>query len=74
MCVCGLVSVQPHAPENVTVAVQVKGGEQEPFLRVSWEKPRNADTGSGWITLIYQLRVKLKNQDEWEVGGDGQSH
>lgn len=63
--VCALCSVQPHTPENVTVLV--KRDEQEPYLRVSWEKPRNADTGSGWITLIYQLRLKLKNQREWEV-------
>ena len=60
-------TVQPYTPENVTVLV--KEDEQVPYLRVSWEKPRNADTGSGWITLVYQLRVKLKSQDEWEVGG-----
>ncbi|XP_062410199.1 prolactin receptor a [Sardina pilchardus] len=62
--------VQPHTPENVTVLV--KDDEQGPYLRVSWEKPRNADTGSGWITLIYQLRVKLKNQDGWEEHDAGQ--
>ncbi|XP_041915005.1 prolactin receptor a [Alosa sapidissima] len=62
--------VQPHTPENVTVLV--KADEQGPYLRVSWEKPRNADTSSGWITLVYQLRVKLKNQDEWEEHDVGQ--
>lgn len=39
-----------------------------PFLRVSWEPPRKADTRSGWITLVYELRVKLKEEDDWEVG------
>lgn len=62
--------VQPHTPENVRV--QVKEDEQEPYLRVSWEKPHNADTGSGWITLVYQLRLKLLNQNEWEEHVAGQ--
>lgn len=70
--VCALCSVQPHPPENVTVLVK-KGEEGKPYLWISWEKPRNADTGSGWVTLIYQLRIKLKNQDDWEVGGDEQT-
>lgn len=38
-----------------------------PFLRVSWEPPHKADTRSGWITLIYELRVKLEGLEEWEV-------
>lgn len=38
-----------------------------PFLRVSWEPPHKADTRSGWITLIYELRVKLEGVEEWEV-------
>lgn len=38
-----------------------------PFLRVSWEPPHKADTRSGWITLIYELRVKLEEENDWEV-------
>ncbi|KAL2099630.1 hypothetical protein ACEWY4_004024 [Coilia grayii] len=63
--------VQPHTPENVTVLV-MKEDDPVPYLRVSWEKPRNADTRSGWITLIYQLRIRMKNQDEWEEHDAGQ--
>lgn len=38
-----------------------------PFLRVSWEPPRKADTRSGWITLIYEIRIKLDGENDWEV-------
>uniref|UniRef100_A0A673L4L5 Prolactin receptor n=1 Tax=Sinocyclocheilus rhinocerous TaxID=307959 RepID=A0A673L4L5_9TELE len=58
--------VQPNTPENVTAVVV--HDEQGPFVRVSWEKPRTADTRSGWITLLYQLRVKQEKDKEWEVG------
>ncbi|XP_052393311.1 prolactin receptor-like [Carassius gibelio] len=56
--------VQPNTPENVTAVVVDE--DQGPFVRVSWEKPRTADTRSGWITLQYQLRVKQKKDKEWE--------
>lgn len=61
-----LSPVKPYPPENVTVAVM--GNKSWPFLRVSWEPPRKADTASGWITLIYELRVKLEGEHEWQVG------
>ncbi|XP_051532795.1 prolactin receptor a [Myxocyprinus asiaticus] len=56
--------VQPNTPENVTTVVVHE--DQDPFVRVSWEKPRTADTRSGWITLVYQLRVKQEKDKEWE--------
>ncbi|TRY98639.1 hypothetical protein DNTS_005886 [Danionella cerebrum] len=56
--------VQPNTPENVTAVVIQE--DQDPFLRVYWEKPRTADTRSGWITLVYQLRVKQEKDLEWE--------
>ncbi|XP_028829068.1 prolactin receptor a [Denticeps clupeoides] len=56
--------VQPNTPVNVTVAV--KEDDQGPYVRVSWEKPPKADTSSGWITLVYQLRVKLEKERDWE--------
>lgn len=57
--------VKPNPPEKVTVTVM--DDKSLPFLRVSWEPPQKADTRSGWITLIYELRVKLEGVDEWEV-------
>lgn len=59
-------TVQPNTPENVTAFVV--NDDQGPFVRVSWEKPRTADTRSGWITLLYQLQVKQEKDKEWEVG------
>uniref|UniRef100_A0A672I292 Prolactin receptor n=1 Tax=Salarias fasciatus TaxID=181472 RepID=A0A672I292_SALFA len=62
--------VKPNPPEKVAVTVLEDKGW--PFLRVSWEPPHKADTRSGWITLIYELRVKLEKEDEWEVHLAGQ--
>ncbi|XP_048021076.1 prolactin receptor a [Megalobrama amblycephala] len=55
--------VQPKSPENVTAVVVHE--DQGPFVKVLWEKPRTADTRSGWITLLYQLRVKQEKDKEW---------
>ncbi|CAL8317644.1 unnamed protein product [Lota lota] len=61
--------VQPHTPENLTVVVlEDKDGT---FFRVSWEPPHKADTRSGWITLVYELRAKLDGA-EWEEHFAGQ--
>lgn len=62
--------VMPNPPENVTVTVMEDKGW--PFLRVSWEPPHKADTRSGWITLIYELRVKLEEENDWEMHLAGQ--
>ncbi|XP_064164446.1 prolactin receptor a [Anguilla rostrata] len=63
--------VQPHMPENVTVVVQEVDGN-DPSLLVRWEPPRKADTRSGWITLVYELRVKLEKEEKWEEHFAGQ--
>ncbi|KAK5603019.1 hypothetical protein CRENBAI_014515 [Crenichthys baileyi] len=62
--------VMPNPPEEVRVSVTQN--TDWPFLRVSWEPPKKADTRSGWITLIYEVRIKLENEDEWEVHPAGQ--
>ncbi|XP_074546605.1 prolactin receptor a [Halichoeres trimaculatus] len=62
--------VKPNHPEKVTVTVMEDKGW--PFLRVSWEPPHKADTRSGWITLIYELRVKLEGENDWEMHLAGQ--
>ncbi|XP_059213287.1 prolactin receptor a [Centropristis striata] len=62
--------VKPNPPEKLAVTVMEDKGW--PFLRVSWEPPHKADTRSGWITLIYELRVKLEEEDDWEVHLAGQ--
>ncbi|XP_068561719.1 prolactin receptor a [Cebidichthys violaceus] len=62
--------VKPNPPEKVAVAVMEDKGW--PFLRVAWEPPHKADTRSGWITLIYELRVKLEEEVDWEMHLAGQ--
>ncbi|MBN3296795.1 PRLR protein, partial [Amia calva] len=61
--------VQPHKPENLTVELQ---NNDQPYLVVNWEPPRKADTRSGWITLIYELRIKREKEDTWEMHFAGQ--
>ncbi|XP_035524015.1 prolactin receptor a [Morone saxatilis] len=62
--------VKPNPPERVTVIVLED--KSWPFLRVSWEPPHKADTRSGWITLVYQIRVKLEQEKDWEMHHAGQ--
>ncbi|KAK7896540.1 hypothetical protein WMY93_021865 [Mugilogobius chulae] len=47
-------------------------GQRLALLRVSWEAPHKADTRSGWITLIYELRSKIEGEEEWEEHFPGQ--
>ncbi|XP_036455006.1 prolactin receptor b [Colossoma macropomum] len=66
--------VQPHSPENVTLTVL--GAEDNPYFLVQWEAPHDTDTRSGWVTLKYEVRVKLENSrleqaSEWEVYSAG---
>nr|XP_046230191.1 prolactin receptor a [Scatophagus argus]XP_046230192.1 prolactin receptor a [Scatophagus argus] len=62
--------VKPHPPERITVTVLEDKGW--PFLRVSWEPPHKADTRSGWLTLIYEIRVRLEKENDWETHLAGQ--
>ncbi|CAL8248127.1 unnamed protein product [Merluccius merluccius] len=56
--------VQPSSPENVTVLLETLEGN--PFLHVKWQPPPETDISSGWVTLIYQLRVKTAGEEKWE--------
>ncbi|XP_077398447.1 prolactin receptor a [Vanacampus margaritifer] len=62
--------VQPNPPENVSLSIMEDKGW--PFLRVTWAPPRKADTRSGWITLIYELRIRSEGENEWETHVAGQ--
>ncbi|XP_076853914.1 prolactin receptor b [Brachyhypopomus gauderio] len=65
--------VQPHSPENVTLTVL--GAVNNPYFLVRWEAPRDTDTRSGWVTLKYEVRVKLESRrqtaSEWELYNAG---
>ncbi|XP_043952407.1 prolactin receptor a [Gambusia affinis] len=62
--------VKPNPPEEVIV--NVTEDKDWPFLQVSWKPPKMADTRSGWITLIYEVRLKLENENKWEELSAGQ--
>ncbi|XP_060790940.1 prolactin receptor a isoform X2 [Neoarius graeffei] len=58
--------VQPNAPASVKLEVTDDGEFKAPFLHVTWEKPKSADTASGWMSLLYQLRIKQAKGSTWE--------
>ncbi|XP_068191402.1 prolactin receptor a [Antennarius striatus] len=62
--------VKPNPPENLTATVMEDKGW--PYLWLSWEPPRKTDTRSGWITLVYEIRVRLEEKEKWEVHYAGQ--
>lgn len=57
--------MKPNAPVNVTVQVEEK--EHATYLHVSWERPPNTDTKSGWVTFQYQVSVKQGTGNQWKV-------
>ncbi|XP_056600790.1 prolactin receptor b [Triplophysa dalaica] len=60
--------VQPHPPENANVSLIQ--ADNNFYILVRWEPPREADTRSGWVTIRYEIRVKREKSREesnsWE--------
>nr|XP_055056738.1 prolactin receptor b [Misgurnus anguillicaudatus] len=59
--------VQPHPPENVNVTVNQT--ENSFYVLLRWRPPSDADTRSGWVTIKYEVRIKMENSKEkkdWE--------
>ncbi|XP_050966715.1 prolactin receptor b [Labeo rohita] len=59
--------VQPHPPENVNVTFTQNANS--PYFLVRWRPPRDADTRSGWVTIKYEVRLKIENsrdEEDWE--------
>ncbi|XP_043926058.1 prolactin receptor isoform X2 [Protopterus annectens] len=63
--------VQPHPPANITVKVEASN-PHAPTLLIKWSPPLLADVKSGWITLEYELRMKVDKGEKWEVYHVGQ--
>ncbi|XP_016321283.1 prolactin receptor-like isoform X2 [Sinocyclocheilus anshuiensis] len=56
--------VQPHPPENVNVTFMQT--TNSPYFLVRWQPPHDADTRSGWVTIRYEVRLKIENRGNEE--------
>lgn len=36
-------------------------------IMASWEPPPSADVAVGWLTLVYELQFKRRNNSHWKV-------
>ncbi|KAM4639399.1 prolactin receptor [Amazona ochrocephala] len=63
--------VQPDPPVNITLELK-KSVNRKPYLILTWSPPPLADVRSGWLTLEYELRLKLQEGEEWETVFVGQ--
>ncbi|XP_067262095.1 prolactin receptor b [Chanodichthys erythropterus] len=54
--------VQPHPPENVNVTLMQT--KNSPYFLVQWPPPHDADTRSGWVTIKYEVRLKMENRGD----------
>lgn len=62
---CLMLTVKPNPPENISV--QVLRHDEHEHLSINWHPPQNTDTGSGWVTIKYEVRVKDESSDDWKV-------
>ncbi|XP_051956433.1 prolactin receptor-like [Xyrauchen texanus] len=56
--------VQPHHPKNMNVTLMQS--ENSPYFLVQWQPPQDADTRSGWVTIKYEVRIKIENSKDEE--------
>ncbi|XP_059403618.1 prolactin receptor-like isoform X1 [Carassius carassius] len=56
--------VQSHPPENVNVTLMQT--TNSPYFLVQWQPPHDADTRSGWVTIKYEVRLKIENRGNEE--------
>ncbi|XP_029434803.1 prolactin receptor [Rhinatrema bivittatum] len=58
--------IEPHPPMNVSLSVEKN------HLLVKWLPPSMADVKYGWLTLVYELRLKTEKAQNWESHSAGQ--
>ncbi|XP_043094160.1 prolactin receptor b isoform X2 [Puntigrus tetrazona] len=56
--------VQPHPPENVNVTFMQT--TNSPYILVQWQPPHDADVHSGWVTIKYEVCLKISNRGDEE--------
>ncbi|XP_015828737.3 prolactin receptor b [Nothobranchius furzeri] len=55
--------LKSDAPEAVTVLVDEN--LNTPCLNISWKRPSKVDVTKGWVSLTYELRVKVQTGLDW---------
>ncbi|XP_030044849.1 prolactin receptor [Microcaecilia unicolor] len=58
--------IEPYPPTNVSLTVE------KTHLLVKWLPPSMADIKYGWLTLVYELRLKAEKAQEWVTHSAGQ--
>ncbi|XP_015263298.1 PREDICTED: prolactin receptor [Gekko japonicus] len=56
--------VEPNPPVNLTL--EWVGQAYASYLLLKWVPPPRADVRSGWLTLEYELRIRPKEEPEWD--------
>ncbi|KAG9488406.1 hypothetical protein GDO78_007945 [Eleutherodactylus coqui] len=57
--------VQPFPPRNLSLSYEAVETSM-PYLIVKWNTPEKADVKTGWMTLVYQVRLREEKQQIWE--------
>nr|AIS40018.1 PRLR [Andrias davidianus] len=55
--------VELHPPTNVSLAII----DDPPHLLVKWSPPPSVDVKSGWVTIEYEVQLKLEKGQKWET-------
>lgn len=63
--------VEPEPPRNLTLEVK-RPKDKKPYLWIKWSPPPVIDVRTGWFTMEYEVRLKPREADEWEVHFAGQ--
>ncbi|XP_075397042.1 prolactin receptor [Tenrec ecaudatus] len=63
--------VEPEPPVNLILEVR-QPEDRKPYLWIKWFPPKLGDVKSGWLTLLYEIRLKPEKAAEWETHFAGQ--
>ncbi|XP_006875449.1 PREDICTED: prolactin receptor isoform X2 [Chrysochloris asiatica] len=66
-----LLNVEPDPPVNLTLEVK-QPEDRKSYLWIKWLPPTLVDVRSGWLTLLYEIRLKPEKAVEWETHFAGQ--
>ncbi|XP_075040151.1 growth hormone receptor isoform X2 [Mixophyes fleayi] len=59
--------VRPDPPISLNWTVlNISGTRLRMDVQLTWEPPASADVRSGWISLEYEVQIKVSNESEWK--------